>query len=101
MAIYAGQLRQVVHFSAAIMVHYSAAIDRAVGDPAALGLIHVLADDGVAVLLGVVPQYPQPGGYREVRVLPVAGKPGRRGPPGWGLVADSCWFPSLPVLRVQ
>ena len=28
MAIYAGQLRQVVHFSAAIMAHYSAAIDR-------------------------------------------------------------------------
>ena len=28
MAIYAGQLRQVVHFSAATMVHYSAALDK-------------------------------------------------------------------------
>ena len=35
---------------------------RAVGDATALGLIHVLAEDNVAVLLCVVPECPQLGG---------------------------------------
>ena len=50
-----------------------------VGDAAALGLVHVLAGDGVAVLLGVVPQRPQLGGDGEVDVLTVAGDAGVEG----------------------
>ena len=52
---------------------------RAIGDPAALGLVHVLAGDDVAVLLGVVPQRPQLGCHGQVHVLPVAGHPGIQG----------------------
>ena len=53
-----------------------------VGDAAALGLVHVLAGDGVAVALGVVAQGPELGRHGEVHVLAVAGDPGverRRG----------------------
>ncbi len=50
-----------------------------VGDAAALGLVHVLAGDGVAVLLGVVAQRPQLGGDGEVDVLAVAGDAGVEG----------------------
>ncbi|MCY3655386.1 MAG: hypothetical protein OXG95_02100 [Chloroflexi bacterium] len=46
---------------------------RAVGDAAALGLVHVFAHDDVVVLLGVVAQRPQLGGDGEVDVLAVAG----------------------------
>ncbi len=48
----------------------------AVGDAPALGLVHVLASDGVAVLLGIVPERPQLGGHGQVHVLAVAGHPG-------------------------
>ena len=48
----------------------------AVGDATALGLVHVLAGDDVAVLLGVVPERPELGGDGEVHVLAVAGDPG-------------------------
>ena len=48
----------------------------AVGDAPALGLVHVLAGDGVAVALGVVAQRPKLGGDGEVHVLAVAGDPG-------------------------
>ena len=48
----------------------------AVGDAPALGLVHVLAGDDVAVLLGVVPERPELGGDGEVHVLAVAGDPG-------------------------
>ena len=50
-----------------------------VGDPAALGLVHVLAGDGVAVLPGVVPEGAKLGGDGEVHVLAVAGHPGVEG----------------------
>ena len=52
---------------------------RAVGDAPALGLVHVLAGDEVAVLCGVVPERPQLGGHGQVHVLPVAGHPGVEG----------------------
>ena len=45
----------------------------AVGNPAALGLVHVLAEDHVAVLGGVVPECSELCGNRVVHVLPVAG----------------------------
>ena len=51
----------------------------AVGDSAALGLVHVLAGDGVAVVLGVVSEGPKLGGHGEVQVLAVAGHPGVEG----------------------
>ena len=54
----------------------------AVGDPAALGLVHVLAGYDVAVAFCVVAERPQLGGHGEVHVLAVAGDPGverRRG----------------------
>ena len=47
-----------------------------VGDAAALGLVHVLAGHGVAVILGVVPERPHLGGHGQVHVLAVAGDPG-------------------------
>ena len=50
-----------------------------VGDASALGLVHVLAGDEVAVLLGVVPERPQLGGDGQVHVLAVAGDPGVEG----------------------
>ncbi len=53
-----------------------------IGDAAALGLVHVLAGHGVAVVLGVVSQRPHLGGHGQVHVLAVAGDPGverRRG----------------------
>ena len=56
-----------------------------IGDSAALGLVHVLAGDGVAVGLGVVPERPKLGGHGEVHVLAVAGDPGVEGRPGQGL----------------
>ena len=40
-----------------------------VGDAPTLGLVHVLADDAVAVLLGVVPERPQLGGSAVLVVL--------------------------------
>ena len=52
---------------------------RAVGDATALGLIHVLAEDDVAVLLCVVPERPQLGGDGEVHVLAVTGDSGVEG----------------------
>ena len=52
---------------------------RPVGDPAALGLVHVLSGDDVAVLLGVVPERPQLCGHGQVYVLAVAGHPGVQG----------------------
>ena len=57
-----------------------------IGDSAALGLVHVFAGHGVAVVLRVVPERPHLGGHREVHVLAVAGDPGvegRRGRVGW------------------
>ena len=56
-----------------------------VGDAAALGLVHVLAGDGVAVVPGVVPQGPKLGGHREVHVLAVAGYSRVQGCRGEGL----------------
>ena len=50
-----------------------------VGDTAALGLVDVLAGNGVAVGLGEVFERPQLGGHRQVHVLPVAGYPGVEG----------------------
>ncbi len=50
-----------------------------IGDPAALGLVHVLADGQVAVLLGVVSKGAKLGGNGEVHVLAVAGNPGVEG----------------------
>ena len=50
-----------------------------VGNSAALRLVHVLAGDGVAVVLGVVPERPELGGHGEVHVLAVAGDPGVEG----------------------
>ena len=50
-----------------------------VGDASALGLVHVLADDHVAVLLGVVPERPKLCGYGQVHVLAVTGDPGVEG----------------------
>ena len=47
-----------------------------VGDAAALGLVHVLAGNGVADGLGVVPESPELGSHREIDVLAVAGDPG-------------------------
>ncbi len=47
-----------------------------IGDPAALGLVDVLAGDGVAVALGVVAERPQLSGDGQVHVLAVAGHPG-------------------------
>ena len=47
-----------------------------VGDAAALGLVHVLAGDGVAVGLYVILERPKLGGDGQVHVLPVAGYPG-------------------------
>ena len=44
----------------------------AVGDSAALGLVHVLAGYGVAVALGIVPKRAELGGDGEVHVLAVA-----------------------------
>ncbi len=55
----------------------------AVGDPAALGLVHVLAGDGVAVAFGVVAQGAELGGDGQVHVLPVAGDPGVEGRRSW------------------
>ena len=52
---------------------------RSVGDAAALGLVHVLAGDDVAVLVGVVPERPQLGGDGQVHVLPIAGHPSVEG----------------------
>ena len=52
---------------------------RAVGDATALGLVHVLAGDDVAVLLCVVSERPELGGDGEVHVLPVAGYSGVEG----------------------
>ena len=57
----------------------------AVGDSAALGLVHVLAGHHVAVALGEVPQSPKLGGDGEVHVLAVAGYPGVEGRRGQGL----------------
>ena len=54
----------------------------AVGDAAALGLVHVLAGYGVAVVLGIVPERPELGSQGDVHVLASAGDPsvqGRRG----------------------
>ena len=56
-----------------------------VGDAAALGLVHVLAGDGVAIVLGVVPERPKLGGHGEVHVLAVAGNPGVEGRRGRGV----------------
>ena len=50
-----------------------------VGDASALGLVHVLAGDGVAVGPGVVLECPKLGGHRQVHVLPVAGNTGVEG----------------------
>ena len=46
-----------------------------VGDTAALGLVDVLAGNGVAVGTGVIFERPQLGGHGQVHVLPVAGYP--------------------------
>ena len=51
----------------------------AVGDSAALGLVHVLAGYGVAVTLGVIPERPHLSGHGEVHVLAVAGNAGVQG----------------------
>ncbi len=56
----------------------------AVGAASALGLVHVLAGDDVAVPVGVVPQRPKLGGHGEVHVLAVAGDPGVEGRRGEG-----------------
>ena len=56
-----------------------------VGDTAALGLVHVLAGNGIPVGLGVVPQRPKLGGHGQVHVLAVAGDPGVEGRRGEGL----------------
>ncbi len=56
-----------------------------IGDPAALGLVHVLAGHGVAVALGVVPERPELSGHGEVHVLAVAGDPGVESRRGEGL----------------
>ena len=56
-----------------------------VGDPAALGLVHVLAGHGVAVVLRVVSERPKLGGHGEVHVLAVAGDPGVEGRRSEGL----------------
>ena len=56
-----------------------------VGDASALGLVHVLAGDGIAVVVGVVPERPKLGGHGEVHVLAVAGHPGVEGRRGQGL----------------
>ena len=53
----------------------------AVGDAAALGLVHVLAGDGIAVLLCVVAQRPELCCDGQVDVLAVAGDAGVEG--GW------------------
>ena len=45
-------------------------------DAPALRLVHVLADDHVAVLVSMVSQRPKLSGHREVHVLAVAGYPG-------------------------
>ncbi|MDE2903299.1 MAG: hypothetical protein OXP73_09730 [Chloroflexota bacterium] len=47
----------------------------AVSDAPALGLVHVLAGDDVAVLRGIGAQRPQLGGDGQVHVLAVAGDP--------------------------
>ena len=49
---------------------------RSVCDEAALGLVHVLSGDGVAVGPGVVLERSELGGHGQVHVLPVAGYPG-------------------------
>ena len=51
----------------------------AVGDAAALGLIHVLAGDEIPVLPSVVPERPHLRGDGQVHVLPVAGDSGVEG----------------------
>ena len=56
-----------------------------VGDPAALGLVHVLAGDDVAVVLRVIPERPKLGGDGEVHVLAVAGDSRVQGRWGEGL----------------
>ena len=56
-----------------------------IGDSAALGLVHVLAGDGVAVVLGVVAERPHLGGHGQVHVLAVAGDPGVERRRGQGL----------------
>ena len=63
-----------------------------VGDAAALGFVHVLAGDDVAVLLCVVPERPQLRGDGEVHVLTVTGDSGVKG--GGRVVV------SLTLLRV-
>ena len=47
-----------------------------IGDPSALGLIHVLPHDEVSVLVGVVPERPQLGCDGQVDILAVAGDSG-------------------------
>ncbi len=51
----------------------------AVQHASALRLVHVLPDDLVAVLLGVVPERPELGGDGQVHVLSVAGNPSVEG----------------------
>ena len=72
-----------------------------VGDAAALGLVDVLAGDGVAVLLGVVPERPELGSHGQVHVLSVAGDPGverRRCEWLWVLFLHAVTLPiGLPV----
>ncbi|MCY3507189.1 MAG: hypothetical protein OXH41_13600 [Chloroflexi bacterium] len=54
-----------------------------IGDAPALRLVNVLADDGVAVLLGVVAQRPELGGDGQVDILAVAGDARIEGGRGW------------------
>ena len=69
----------------------------AVGDSAALGLVHVLAGHHVAVLLGVVPEGPKLGGHGEVHVLAVAGDSGVQGRRGLGVLLVHTDFLLFPV----
>ncbi len=67
----------------------------AVRDATALGLVHVLPDDHVAVLLGVVPERPELCGHGVVHVLPFAGDPGVEG--HRGVVVSVVHLLLLPV----
>ncbi|MDE2933852.1 MAG: hypothetical protein OXS47_08285 [Chloroflexota bacterium] len=82
---------------------------RPIGDASALCLVNVLADDGVAVLLSVVPQRPQLSGDRQVDILAVAGDArveGGRGQIGYVLhgllpLSVGTWEPDEPSTTVR
>ena len=71
-------------------------------DASALGLVDVLADDGVVVLLRVVPERAELGRDGEVDVLSVAGNAGVEGCGGGVLSFVHGWTPSkYPVPAVS